>query len=115
LIATRRKLRWQCVIGSHRAHDRSDALEDQLNDGAFKAADVALRTIVAINGGAIVGMLALIGAVVGHGKADAAQVTQLVSYLSRFIYGVVAGCLDGWNFLRLFYCNILVHRARKNL
>jgi hypothetical protein len=79
------------IQAAHRAHDRQDALENQLNDGAFKAADMALRTVVAINGGAIIALLALIGALVGRDKINGSQIGLLISYFSWFIYGVVAG------------------------
>lgn len=75
---------------AQRAHDRNDELQNQLNDGAFKAAQAVLGTLVTINGGAIVTLFALAGATVAHGNFDPDSFERLMANCSEFIYGVVA-------------------------
>jgi len=78
------------ILAAHRAHDRSDELENQVNDGALKAASLGLRNALAINGGALVALLALIGALVGRDKIDSHHIVTLVSYFTWFLYGIIS-------------------------
>jgi hypothetical protein len=73
---------------AQRAHDRVDELEDQLNDGAMKAADLGLRTLIAINGAAIVSLLAFTGSILGRSDAYKQKMSAMIGSFWWFGAGV---------------------------
>lgn len=70
-----------------RAHDRHDAMLAERQKVAVESANVAIRALLLINGGAVVALLAFLGAL-ESGDAEAVSLNQFVSALRYFAYGV---------------------------
>ncbi|WP_204114623.1 hypothetical protein [Shimia biformata] len=70
-----------------RTHERNDAMMADSRKFAIEAANVAIRAMLLINGGAVVALLAFIGTL-ESGNHEAVDVKQFVSALRWFAYGV---------------------------
>src|SRR5437016_8648142 len=71
-----------------RAHDRSHGVSEALNEAAIKAGETAIKTLMLVNGGAAVSVLAFIGGLVGQGRVTSKQMTDVSSSLLWFVAGV---------------------------
>jgi hypothetical protein len=71
-----------------RAHDRSHAFFDAVNEATIKSGEAAIKTSMLINGGAAVSVLAFIGGLVGQGRLTVKQMTDVSSSLVWFAVGV---------------------------
>lgn len=71
-----------------RAHDRSHTFATAVNEATIKAGEVATRTLILINGGAAVSVLAFIGGLVAQGRVTVKQMTDVSSSLLWFAAGV---------------------------
>jgi hypothetical protein len=78
-----------------RAHDRSHGLSGALNEATIKAGETAIKTVMLINGGAAVSMLAFMGGLVSQDRVTVKQMTDVSSSLLWFAAGVAlaAGAL----------------------
>jgi len=84
-----RRVYEQNIVMAHRTHDRLDEQQDQLADGAFKAADAGLRTSAWINGAAIVALLAFIGTILKEDRHEPI-VGELLWSFWWFVGGVIS-------------------------
>lgn len=76
---------------AQRAHDRNAAFAASTNEAAINNANLALRTAVIINGGAVISVLAFVGGLVGQGKLTIGPTVQEISCaLAWFAFGVAA-------------------------
>ena len=69
---------------AQRAHDRSNAFARQINEAAINAANLTLRMVLLVNGGAAVALLTFIGSLPGEQKRAVAAT------LDWFAWGVAA-------------------------
>jgi cation transport ATPase len=100
------------VKEAQRAHDRIGELEDQLNDGALKTADLGLRTLIAINGAAFVSLLAFVGAALKEiPYGDKAQ--PIVESFWWFAVGVGVATLAILLIILSFFLGALKHHFTK--
>jgi hypothetical protein len=76
-----------------RVHDRSRRMSEAVNDAVIKAGDVAIRTVMLVNGGAAVAVLAFIGALVRQDGVTIKQVAGVSGSLLWFASGVAAAVL----------------------
>ena len=74
---------------------------------------MVLRTIIAINGGALVTLLALTGALVGRDKIDIGHVATLVSYFNWFVAGIVLGVISMSGVFFAYFIGTFAHSARR--
>ena len=70
-----------------RAHDRNDVMLAERQKVAIESANVAIRAMLLINGGAVVALLAFLGTL-ESGNAEAVSLNKFVSALRYFAYGV---------------------------
>lgn len=73
---------------AERAHDKSNAFHTYVNEATIEASNLALRTLVLINGGAAVAILAFLGAVASKDKVDFDQVGRVAGTLRFYAIGV---------------------------
>lgn len=74
---------------AERQHDRTDAYVEKMNEAAVQGANLAMRTVLLINGGAAASMLAFIGNIIAKGDATAqTKVPSLTHSLIWFASGV---------------------------
>jgi hypothetical protein len=73
---------------AQRAHDKSNDFHTYTNKSAMDAANLALRTLVLINGGAAVAILAFLGAIASKDKIDFEQVSHVANTLRFYAVGV---------------------------
>jgi hypothetical protein len=71
-----------------RAHDRAHGVSEALNEATLKAGEVPIRTVMLINGGAAVSVLAFLGGLVGQGRVTVKRMTDVSSSLLWFAGGV---------------------------
>ena len=76
---------------AQRAHDREATLFRAHFEAASKAAEVAVKTSVVVNGGAAIAVLTFIGGMVGKDIVGVKQVADVSSSLMWFASGVAAG------------------------
>jgi hypothetical protein len=76
-----------------RAHDRSHGFSEAVNEATIKAGEVAIKTLMLINGGAAVSVLAFIGGLVGQGRVTVKQMTDVSTSLLWFAGGVALAAL----------------------
>ena len=74
---------------ARRAHDRNEDFYLTIDESTIKSADAALRTLLLINGGAAVAVLAFAGAVVSKGTSNHQIVAHISRSLAYFAWGVV--------------------------
>ena len=70
-----------------RAHDRNDILWTESQKNAIDSANIAVRAILLVNGGAVVALLAFLGTL-ESANGDAISLSQFVSALRSFASGV---------------------------
>lgn len=73
---------------ANRAHERDDVAWGQANEAAIGSANLALRTLVLINGGAAVTVLTFMGSLFGKSNLTAASISQVTAPLIYFALGV---------------------------
>jgi len=83
-IELQKWLHEQARRAAQRAHDRSEAFARQINEAAINGANLALRTLLLINGGAAVALLAFINGLPTEQKRGVAAT------LDWFTWGVAA-------------------------
>jgi hypothetical protein len=89
---------------AHREHDKGREFHTYINKSAMEGANLALKTLVLINGGAAVAILTFLGALAGKDKADFAQI-GIVAYTLRYYATGVALAVAGMAFAYLTqYC-----------
>jgi hypothetical protein len=71
-----------------RVHDRTYRVSEALREATIKAGEVAIKTLMLVNGGAAVSMLAFIGGLVGQGRVTVKQMTDVSGSLLWFAAGV---------------------------
>jgi hypothetical protein len=76
-----------------REHDRSRRVSEAINEAVIKAGEVAIRTVMLVNGGAAVSVLAFIGALVRQDEVTVKQIAGVSSGLLWFAGGVAAAVL----------------------
>jgi hypothetical protein len=90
---------------AQRAHDRIDEFGKAINIAAIENANLALRYVLLINGGAAVAVLGFIGALVGRVALSGVilpKIADAASSLTWFGAGVAAAALAmGFAYLRI--------------
>jgi hypothetical protein len=73
---------------AHRAHDNSEEFHSYSNKAAIDTANLSLRTLVIINGGAAIAVLTFLGGVASKDKIDFVKVGVVADTLRWFALGV---------------------------
>jgi hypothetical protein len=73
---------------AHRAHDNSLAFHSYVNQAAMESANIALKTLIVINGGAAITILTFLGGVASKEKIDVANVAPVAMTIRYFAIGV---------------------------
>jgi hypothetical protein len=73
---------------AHRAHDKNSEFHSYVNKAAIETANLSLRTLVVINGGAAIAVLTFLGGVASKEQIDFAKVGVVASTLKWFAFGV---------------------------
>jgi hypothetical protein len=73
---------------AQRVHDVSTEFHSYVNKSAIEGANLALKTLILINGGAAVAILAFLGAIASKDKADFAQIGAVAQTLRYYASGV---------------------------
>ncbi|WP_407174450.1 hypothetical protein [Bradyrhizobium sp. STM 3562] len=73
---------------AHRAHDQSREFHTYVNQSAIEGANLALKTLILINGGAAVAILTFLGALAAKDKADFVQIGNVAHTLRDYAIGV---------------------------
>lgn len=76
------------IRAAERAHEAHERFTAQTNDAAIGSANVALRSLLLINGGAAIAMLAFMGSMLT--EVDGDHMVALTRPLSEFAWGVAA-------------------------
>src|ERR1700688_2917097 len=71
-----------------RAHDANRDFHSDVNKEAVGTANLTLRTLVLINGGAAIAVLTFLGGVAAKDKVDFAQVGLVAGTIKWFAFGV---------------------------
>src|SRR4051794_1521431 len=74
---------------AHRAHDNSVAFHTYVNQATMESANIALKTLIVINGGAAIAILTFLGGVASKDKIDLAHVTPVAMTIRYFAIGVI--------------------------
>src|SRR6266581_8178796 len=69
---------------AHRAHDKSNAFHTYVNQAAIDSGNLALRTLILINGGAAIAVLAFLGAVSAKEKIDFGKIGDVAHTIRYF-------------------------------
>jgi hypothetical protein len=75
---------------AHRAHDNSDAFHTYTNQAAIESSNIALKTLIVINGGAAIAVLTFLGGVASKDKIDFATVAAVAYTIRYFAFGVAS-------------------------
>jgi hypothetical protein len=78
---------------AHRAHDNAEEFHSYTNRAAIETANLSLRTLVVINGGAAIAVLTFLGGVASKEKIDFAKVGVVAGTLKWFAFGVALAVL----------------------
>src|SRR5260370_23096780 len=73
---------------AHGAHDNSDAFHTYVNQAAIESSNIALKTLIVINGGAAIAVLTFLGGVASKDKIDFASVAPVAMTIRYFAIGV---------------------------
>jgi hypothetical protein len=76
-----------------REHDRSREYQKATDEAVIKGGELAIRTVMLINGGAAVAVLAFIGALVREGGVSVKEIAGVSTSLLWFGGGVAAAAL----------------------
>jgi hypothetical protein len=79
---------------AHRAHDAMNDFAIKTNSAAIEGANLALRTVMIVNGGAAISVLAFIGGLASRDKVSITAITQTASTLIWFAFGVASATLS---------------------
>jgi hypothetical protein len=85
-----------------RAHDQSRRYSEATNEAIIKQGEVAIRTVMLINGGAAVSVLAFIGALVREDGLTLKEVTGVSTSLLWFAAGVA---MAAWALALSYFTN----------
>jgi hypothetical protein len=91
-----------------RVHDRSRNYSVATNDAVVKAGEVAIKTVMLINGGAAVSVLAFIGALVRQDGVTVKQVSGVSGSLLWFAGGVAVAV---WALAHSYFTNFCYVRS----
>jgi hypothetical protein len=99
---------------THRAHDKSNAFHTYVNQAAMESANMALRTLVLINGGAAVAVLAFLGAVAAKDKINFSKIGDVAFTIRYFAIGVALACagMALAYFTNYFMAGVETHKDR---
>ena len=75
---------------AHRAHDNSAAFHTYVNQATIESANIALKTLIVINGGAAIAVLTFLGGVASKDKIDFANVAPVAYTIRYFAFGVAS-------------------------
>jgi hypothetical protein len=78
---------------AHRAHDNTKEFHSETNKAAIDGANLSLRTLVIINGGAAIAILTFLGGVASKEKIDFVRVGMVADTLKWFASGVALAVL----------------------
>jgi hypothetical protein len=73
---------------AHRAHDNSVAFHTYVNQATIESANIALKTLIVINGGAAIAVLTFLGGIASKDKIDFASVAAVAYTIRYFAFGV---------------------------
>ena len=73
---------------ARRAHDNSTAFHTYVNQATMESANIALKTLIVINGGAAIAVLTFLGGVASKDKIDFASVAPVAMTIQYFAIGV---------------------------
>jgi hypothetical protein len=73
---------------AHRAHDNSVAFHTYTNQAAVESSNIALKTLIVINGGAAIAVLTFLGGVASKEKIEFATVAPVAYTIRYFAWGV---------------------------
>lgn len=73
-----------------RAHDLNRQMSNLCRSAAVDSANIAIRALLLINGGAVVALLAFVGAIASSDVGNAVKIEELVTPIFSFAFGV--GC-----------------------
>ena len=76
---------------AERAHENLTEFTRQNYEAAFKSGQIALRTVVLVNGGAAVAVLFFLGAIAA--RVSVAQISIVASSLIWFVAGITCGLI----------------------
>jgi hypothetical protein len=76
---------------AERAHDKSNEFHTYVNKAAIDGSNLALRTLVLINGGAAIAMLAFLGTV-AKDQSNLSKIGEVAHTLRYFAIGVALAC-----------------------
>jgi hypothetical protein len=79
---------------AHHTHDQVNEFQRSLNEAAVKGADAALRSVLLINGGAAVSVLAFIGGLAAQSRIKLDQLQAVAHSLVIFAFGVAAAVIS---------------------
>ncbi len=71
-----------------RAHDLNRQISNQCRSAAVESANVAIRSLILINGGAVVALLAFVGAIESSDLTNSIKIEELVAPIFSFAVGV---------------------------
>jgi hypothetical protein len=91
-----------------RVHDRSRRVSEATDEAIIKAGEMAIRTVMLINGGAAVAVLAFIGALVREDGVTVKQAAGVSSSLLWFAGGVAAAA---WALALSYFTNFCYVRS----
>jgi hypothetical protein len=92
-----------------RVHDRSRRVSEATNEAVIKAGEVAIRTVMLINGGAAVAVLAFIGALVRDEGVTIKQISGVSGSLLWFAGGVAMAV---WAMALSYFTNLCYVRSQ---
>jgi hypothetical protein len=76
---------------AERAHDELEDFRKQNNEAAIRSGEVALKTVLLVNGGAAVAILAFLGAIASRERITTSQLSGVASTIGWFAAGVALG------------------------
>lgn len=71
-----------------RAYDRNRQASDGYRKAALESANIAIRPMILVNGGAVVALLAFVSALASSGAGNAVSVSELAAPIRWFALGV---------------------------
>jgi hypothetical protein len=94
-----------------RVHDRSRRISEATNEAVIKAGEVAIRTVMLVNGGAAVAVLAFIGALVRQDGVTVKQIAGVSGGLLWFAGGVAVAV---WALALSYFANFCYVRSESS-
>lgn len=84
----------QNIQFAHRVHDTNNDFHKYVNQATIDTSNLAMRTLILINGGAAIAVLTFLGAVASKDKIDLTQVTHVATTIRWFAFGVASAILS---------------------